>query len=105
MTERGVYYSGGGPPMVDAAEPVPDKAIPPSNLLAEELEYRGMTPAQLAGEMGWTEEATAALVEGRAPMTAEAAAALERALGIDSGLWLHLQTAYEADLARLTPAR
>jgi addiction module HigA family antidote len=89
--------------MVDAPDPVPDKAIPPSNLLAEELEYRGLTAASLAHDMEWPLADVEALIAGKAPITAEAAAALARALGIDAGLWMHLQAAYEADLARLAP--
>ena len=80
---------------------LPDKAIAPSNLLAEELEYRGLTVAAVVTLMHWQDADVQALVDGRHAMTAAAAAALDRALGIDAQLWMRLQTAYEADLALL----
>lgn len=84
-------------------EPVPDKAMAPANLLAEELEYRGLRAEDLAPQMGWSVADVEALIAGRTPITTEAAAALEHALGIDADLWINLQQAYEVDLARLAP--
>lgn len=86
-------------------QPEPDKAIPPAQLLREELEHRGMTPEQLAPLMAWRLDDVVALVEGRVSMTTAAAARLQVALGVDAGLWMHLQTAYEDDLARLRGRR
>lgn len=80
---------------------VPDKAIPPANVLREELEHRGLTAEQLAPLMGWDVAEVEALVAGDAPMTEAAAVALELALGVDAGLWMHLEAAYRSDLDRL----
>jgi HTH-type transcriptional regulator/antitoxin HigA len=80
---------------------VPPHAYPPTDLLREEIEYRRLSVEQLAAAMGWEVGDTRALVAGDVDMTQAAAVALELALGVDAGLWMHLQTGYEKDRAAL----
>ena len=78
-----------------------DKPTSPGELLAAELAHRGRHAIWLAFEMNCSLADVEALIAGTKPVTPDVAAALERALGIDAGLWAHLRTEYEADLARL----
>ena len=80
---------------------VPNVSVPPARILRDELEYRGLTVPALAALMNWPLADAEALVEGQVNMTQAAADALQRALGVDAGLWMHLETAYRQDLARL----
>lgn len=73
--------------------------------LREEIEFRGLTVPALAALMDWSVADAEALVEGRTDMTQAAADALQRALGVDAGLWMHLETAYQQDLVRLRAFR
>ena len=77
-----------------------DLAIPPGELLAEELEMRGMTQGQLAERMGRPRQTISAIVRGRKAITAETALQLEAALGIPAHLWIGLEGRYQLALAR-----
>ena len=74
-------------------------AIPPGELLAEELEARGMTPGELARRMGCSRQTIGGIVAGRRAITAETALRLERALGIAAQMWIGLDGRYRLALA------
>lgn len=74
-------------------------AIPPGELLAEELAARGMTQAELARRMGRSRRTVGGIVTGREAITAETALRLERALGIAAQLWVGLEGRYRLALA------
>lgn len=74
-------------------------AIPPGELLAEELAARGMTRDELARRMGRSRRTVSAIVTGREAITAETALRLERALGIAAPLWVGLERRYRLALA------
>lgn len=76
-----------------------DLAIPPGELLAEELAARGMTQAELARRMGRPRQTISGIVTGRKAITAETALRLERALGIAAQLWVGLERRYRLALA------
>ena len=82
-----------------------DLAIPPGELLAEELEVRGMTQGELARRMGRPRQTISGIVTGHKAITAETALQLERALGIAAQLWVGLEGRYRLALAREAAAR
>jgi HTH-type transcriptional regulator/antitoxin HigA len=86
------------------AEPQPrtesDLAVHPGELLAEELEARDLTQAQLARTMGRPVQALNEIVRGRKSITAETAVQLEAALEIPAHFWLNLQSEYDLVRAR-----
>jgi addiction module HigA family antidote len=77
-----------------------DAIIWPGELLAEELEARGMSQRHLAVEMGRPQQAINEIVRGKKALTAETAVALERVLGIPAYLWLRMEARYRLALAR-----
>ncbi len=79
---------------------LPDVAIPPGELLAEELEARGMTQKDLAEQMGRPSQVISAIIQGKKAITAETALQLERVLGISAQLWAGLEADYRLILAR-----
>ena len=81
-----------------------DVAVPPGELLAEELEARGMTQGELAERMGRPRQAISAIVHGRKAITAATALQLEEALGIAAHIWIGLEGRYQLALARQAAA-
>ena len=77
-----------------------DFAIPPGELLAEELGARHMTQAELATRTGRPAQAVNEIVRGRKRITHETAIELEKALGIPAHIWTGLESAYQLALAR-----
>ncbi|HRC62594.1 MAG: HigA family addiction module antidote protein [Dehalococcoidia bacterium] len=67
-----------------------DLAIHPGELLAEELEARGLTQRQLALNIDRTVQAINEIVRGKKAITAETALQLEEALGVPAHLWVNL---------------
>jgi len=78
----------------------PDLAIHPGELLAEELEARGMTQRRLAASMGRPPQVINEIVRGKKAITAQTAVQLEAAMDIPARFWLNMQTSYELALAR-----
>lgn len=83
----------------------PDLAIPPGELLAEELAARGMTQFQLARQMGRPLQAINEIVRGKKRITGETALQLAEALGTSPELWMRLESDYELSKARLARQR
>ena len=81
-----------------------DLAVSPGELLAEELEVRGMTQGELAAQMGRPRQAISAIIHGKKAITAETALQLEDALGIAAHLWIGLEGRYRLALARQAAA-
>ena len=79
---------------------VPDIAIPPGELLAEEIEARGMTQRDLATLMGRSSQVVNLIVNGKKAITPQTAIQLERALGIHASIWVGLEAQYRLALAR-----
>ncbi len=79
---------------------VPDVAIPPGELLAEELEARGMTQRDLATLMGRPPGVISQIVRGRKAITPRTAIEIEQALGIAASIWVGLEAQYRLALAR-----
>ena len=79
---------------------VPDIAIPPGELLAEEIEARGMTQRELATLMGRPPQVVNLIINGKKAITPQTAIQLERALGIAATIWVGLEAQYRLALAR-----
>jgi HTH-type transcriptional regulator/antitoxin HigA len=79
----------------------PDVAIPPGDVLAEELEARGLTQSRLARLMHRPLQAINEIVRGRKRITGATALELADALGTSAELWVRLEADYELTKARL----
>lgn len=80
---------------------LPDIAIPPGELLAEELAERKLSQAELARQMGRPIQAINEIVKGKKAITAETALQLEAALGISAETWINMEGSYQLTKARL----
>jgi len=72
----------------------PDWVSPPGDTIADVLEERGWTQAELARRLGCTEQHVSQLVDGRAAITKDMALRLERVLGGSADFWLRKELAY-----------
>jgi HTH-type transcriptional regulator/antitoxin HigA len=78
-----------------------DLAVPPGELLAEELEARGMTQKELADRTGRPEQKISEIVNGKKSITHDTALELEKVLGIPAEFWVNLEASYQLTKARL----
>jgi HTH-type transcriptional regulator/antitoxin HigA len=76
-------------------------AIPPGELLAEELEARGMSQRELAERTGRPEQAISGIINGRKSITHDTALELEKVLGVAADFWANLESSYQLTKARL----
>ena len=87
--------------MTTSNEPLySDLAIPPGEGLLEEIEFRGISPQELAASLGLRVEDVNELIVGDRAITPDIAARLEITLGISAQLWLNLEARYRTTLAR-----
>jgi addiction module HigA family antidote len=86
--------------MTDATTWKPTWAVSPGEVLAEALEERGMTQAELGRRMARPLKTISEIATGKAAITPETAIQLERALGISATTWLSLESRYRAAQAR-----
>ena len=77
-------------------------AIHPGEHIAEELEERRMSAADLARAMGVDRGRVSRLINGRTAVTGETAILLSRVFGTSAEFWIRLQGDY--DLARAREA-
>jgi addiction module HigA family antidote len=78
----------------------PETVSPPGDTLAELLEERGMTQAELCERTGRPKKTINEILKGKASITPETALQLERVLGISASFWNKRQREYEECLAR-----
>jgi len=78
---------------------VSDAVIHPGELLAEEIEARGMSQRELAKLMGRPPQVVSEIVRGRRGISAETALQLETALGTAAHIWVGLDADYRLALA------
>ena len=76
----------------------PDTVFPPGETLAEWLDERDMTQAELAARTGLSTKHVNQIVKGAAPITTETALGLERVTGIPAHLWNSLEMSYRSHL-------
>ena len=77
-----------------------DVAIPPGELLEEELKARGMSQKELALRTGRPEQTISEIVNGKKSITQDTALELEKVLGIPAHMWVNLEADYQLTLAR-----
>ena len=78
---------------------IPDVAIHPGELLAEEIAARGMSQREVATLMGRPPQVISEIVRGRRGISAETALQLEAALGTAAHIWVGLDADYRLALA------
>ena len=78
-------------------EYLPDHSVAPGEVLAYELELRGMTRAELARRTGLSGKHIILMLKGKSTkiVTPEIAIKLERALGMPVDYWLNLEANYQ----------
>lgn len=77
----------------------PTWQLPPGTILAETLDERGMSQAELARRMARPLKTINEIVKGKAAITPDTAIQLERVLGISAAFWNGLESQYRAALA------
>jgi len=87
----------GGMSGIETGAPfAPDWVSPPGDTIADVLEDRDWTQAELARHMGYTEEHVSQIINGKAAITEDMALRLERVLGSTAAFWLRKESAYRA---------
>jgi len=81
-------------------EYTPVLAIPPGETLAEALEERGMTQAELAKRISRPQKTINEIIKGKTAITAETALQLEQAFSIPARFWNNLESNYRDIIAR-----
>ena len=77
-----------------------DLPIPPGEVLAEELEVRGMTQRELAARLNRPAQVINEIIRGKKAITPDTAIALGKVLGGDPQFWTNLEADYQLTLAR-----
>ncbi|MBC6429973.1 HigA family addiction module antidote protein [Nostoc sp. HG1] len=78
----------------------PDWVSSPGDAIADLLEERDWTQAQLAERLGYTTKHISQLINGKAPINEETALKLERVMGSTAAFWLRYEAQYRAALAK-----
>jgi addiction module HigA family antidote len=79
---------------------MPFEPTHPGQLLRDELEERKLTQAKLAEQIGVSPSLINEVIKGKRAVNTELALLLEAALGIDSHMWLNLQSDYNMQVAK-----
>ena len=78
----------------------PDWVSPPGETIADLLQERGLSAAELARRTGFTKKHINELLHGRAPVNADTALCLESVLGSTASFWLARESQFREALAR-----
>lgn len=79
----------------------PNYAIPPGEILADELQLRSMSQKELSKRTGLSEKHIISILKANAALTPETAIKFERAIGMPANYWLNLESHYQETKARL----
>lgn len=82
----------------------PDYAVAPGDSIADLLDERGMTQADLADRLGVTTKHVNQVIKGNATVSAELALGLEKVFGVSADFWLRMESLHRAHLARKAEA-
>lgn len=74
--------------------------VHPGEILAEEIEERGLKQTELAAQMNVLRHHISDIIHARRNITPRLAVKLEKALGINAEYWMNLQTSYDIAQAR-----
>lgn len=78
----------------------PDKVTPPGWTLQELLDTQGVSPAELAAQIGITPETIDEIINHGAPLTPAMAIRLETAFGVPASFWNTGERRYRESLVR-----
>ncbi len=78
----------------------PDYSVAPGEILAETLEARQLSQADLAARCELSEKHVSQIITGKASITSDTALLLERTLGVAASLWLNMESSHRLYLAR-----
>ena len=81
-----------------------DLIIHPGETIADVLEERDITQAELAARTGFSSAYVSNIIAGKKDISANFAMALEYALGVPKSFWLNLQANYDAEILELNEA-
>lgn len=87
--------------MLNTQENLPNYAVPPGDVLLEELEALGMSQVELHQRTGINKKTLNQIIKGKAPITPETALKFERVLHVPARLWNNLERQYQEDQTRL----
>lgn len=73
----------------------------PGASIQENIDFIGMSQAELAERLGRSIPKLNELIKGKAPITKDTAAKLEYVLGIPASFWLNLERQYQEELMRI----
>lgn len=91
--------------MINTTTFTPDWVSVPGDTIADLLEERGWTQAELAKRTGFTNKHINLLIKGNAPIYEDTALKLERVLGSTARFWLAREAQYRELLARAKERR
>ncbi len=77
-----------------------DLPVPPGEILAEEIEARGMTQRELAARLGRPPQVINEIIRGKKAITPDTAIGLCQVLDIEASYWMNLEADYQMTLAR-----
>ena len=80
----------------------PDWVSPPGDTIADLLEEKDWTQAQLAEKLEYTSDHVSQLINGKAPITEEVAVKLAKVLGSTKTFWLNREANYRAQQQKTT---
>ena len=80
-------------------EYAPDIVTPPGETLAEMLEERGMSQAELAKRTGRPMKTINEIIKGKTALTPATALQLERVFGVPASFWNNREQLYRENLA------
>ena len=87
--------------MTEVLQPfTPDWISPPGETIADLIEERDWSQADLAKRLGYTSKHMSLLINGKASITEETALKLENVLGSSASFWLSRDAQYRAKLAQ-----
>ena len=82
-----------------------DLIIRPGETIADVLEERGITQAELSSRTGVSTVYVSNVIDGKKGISANFAMRLEYALGVPKSFWLNLQANYESELLEMNEAQ
>ena len=81
-------------------EYMPDEVTPPGESLADAMDERSISLAELASRVGHTEKAIREIIYDKAPITPELAVKLEAVFDIPARFWNARQAQYQESIMR-----
>lgn len=78
----------------------PDYTVAPGQIMAEYMECRGLTQAELARRCSRSVKLISEIANGEAAIDPETALQFEKVFGLKANIWLRIEASYRLFLAR-----